>query len=108
MTTSIEDRIAAAQAEGFDPAKVRFDVWYTQGGGLATWDPNEELYVFIQKAPGFEHLKTVPREWGVLPVNEAAHREMDGPPDPEVAYVDDLTPDELDAEILRLQALLGL
>ena len=48
MTTSIEDRIAAAQQPDFDPNTVDFDVWGVNGGGLATRDDDRQCYVWIQ------------------------------------------------------------
>tara|TARA_B100000745_G_scaffold271617_1_gene199099 strand:- start:86 stop:358 length:273 start_codon:yes stop_codon:yes gene_type:complete len=53
--------------------------WATQGGGLAAGGKGERL-IFIEApdCPGLDVGDPVPEEWGLIPVNDAAHEEMDG------------------------------
>ena len=54
-----------------------YPVWATQGGGLAR--SVGDTYIFIEKpdCPGLDVGDNVPKEWGVMPVNALAKKEMD-------------------------------
>lgn len=55
----------------------RFPVWGTQGGGLVR--EVHGTYVFVKKpdCPGLDVGDEMPEEWGVIPANAAARREVE-------------------------------
>jgi len=66
-----------------DPVAVGFALWGTQGGGLARWDGDRETYVWHElpdwyAASGITEKvgDEIPREWDLIPANEAARGEM--------------------------------
>lgn len=52
-------------------------IWACQGGGKAIW--NGECYVFVEAPDWWPDAvgSVVPREWGVIPANEQAFKEME-------------------------------
>ena len=54
-----------------------YPVWGTQGGGLVRGV--NEIYIFVEK-PDCRVLDVgdeMPKEWGIIPANERARREME-------------------------------
>lgn len=54
-----------------------YAVFGTQGGGLVR--QQGERYVFVEEptGSGLDVGDTIPEEWGIVPANEAARREVD-------------------------------
>lgn len=52
-------------------------LWATQGGGLVR--QCGDRYVFVEKpeCPGFDVGDFMPKEWGVVPANNAARQELE-------------------------------
>ncbi|MDP3954364.1 MAG: hypothetical protein Q8Q06_03020 [bacterium] len=57
-----------------------YPVWGTQGGGLVRQVDGSDTYIFIKKPPdcfGLDVGDTMPDEWGVIPANAHARRQME-------------------------------
>lgn len=70
--------MTAKQEVDFNPATSSIPLYATQGGGYATYENGR--YVWHSDIPDFLNAQVgdpIPEEWGVVSINEAAHREVD-------------------------------
>ena len=54
-----------------------YPVWATQGGGLVR--EVGEKYIFVERpnCPGLDVGDEIPEEWGVIPANERARKQLE-------------------------------
>jgi hypothetical protein len=61
------------------PTQVNFALWATQGGGLARWDDAQGCDVWHEAPSQFPEFKVgepIPRQWDLIPANDAARAEI--------------------------------
>jgi len=54
-----------------------YPVWGTQGGGLVREVNGKHIFVEKPDCPGLDVGDDMPEEWGLIPANRLAQREMD-------------------------------
>jgi hypothetical protein len=70
--------MCAEQQTKFDPNSCNFPVYATQGGGYATREGDQ--YLWLSGIPPFVNAEIgdpIPDEWGVTSANDAASREAE-------------------------------
>jgi hypothetical protein len=78
MSTTEETLMCSDQQAAIDATTSHIPLYGTQGGGYASYENGQ--YVWHSEIPNFLNAQVgdpIPKEWSVVSVNEAAHREVE-------------------------------